>query len=177
MKRISIFSLTVVAAIAITSLGQPVMANLQNLSNIIAQNTQKKSQIQLTLTAAKAIEKNQKTEWQTPGTQITATPGDKLRYTLKSENKGTNPVKNLVLTQPIPQGMTYILKSTTTPATYSIDNGKTYSPNPTIQIRLANGNLETQPAPANAYTHVRWELNEAIAPGQSTSVSYQVKVR
>jgi hypothetical protein len=46
-----------------------------------------------------------------------------------------------------------------------------------VQVKLANGQIEQRPAPATAYTHVRWQLNEAIAPGQSASVSYQVTVR
>ncbi len=181
MKRFSIFSLTVVAAVTVTSLASsPVMANLQNLGNVIAQNVQRKSQVELSLSAAKQVEKDQKVEWQESGTRVSAGPGDVLRYTLKGQNKGNNAIKNMVLTQPIPNGMTYVMKSTTQPnasVTYSIDGGKSFVANPTVQVRLANGNVETKPAPANVYTHVRWQLNDAMAPGQSVNVSYQVVVR
>lgn len=182
MKRSSVFALTTIAALAITTAAhsQPVLGSLQNVGNIIAQSVQRKAPVELSLSVAKQVQQAEKTTWQESGDRITAQPGETLRYTLKSQNNGQKAVNNLLLTQPIPKGTTYLLKSNQQPnaaVTYSIDNGKSYTTTPMVQVKLANGQIATQPAPASAYTHLRWQLNGAIAPGQSTSVSYQVMVR
>ncbi|NJM44776.1 MAG: DUF11 domain-containing protein [Alkalinema sp. RU_4_3] len=181
MKRTSIFTLSLIATIAISTLAsQPGIASLQNLGNMISQAVQQKAQVELSLSVAKQVKQDDKVTWQESGDRVTAQPSDVLRYSLKSQNKGNKAVKNLVMTQPIPAGMSYVLKSTTQPAanvTYSIDGGKSFVASPMVAVKLANGQIEQRPAPATAYTHVRWQLNEAIAPGQSAKVSYQVVVR
>jgi uncharacterized repeat protein (TIGR01451 family) len=181
MKRTSFFALSLIATIAVSTLAsQPGIASLQNLGNAISQAVQQKSQVQLSLSVAKQIKQDDKLVWQESGSSVTAQPSDVLRYSLKSQNKGNKAVKSLVMTQPIPTGMSYVLKSTAQTAadvTYSIDGGKSFVASPMVQVKLANGQIEQRPAPATAYTHVRWQLNEAIAPGQSANVSYQVTVR
>jgi len=92
-------------------------------------------------------------------------------------------MRNLTVVQPIPNGMVYIIPSATALNTagsrleFSIDGSKTFSVNPTIRVRGRNGQLEERPAPADAYTHVRWNFGEALTANSRVVVSYQVRVK
>lgn len=121
----------------------------------------------------------QNTTWQTLPASAVVQPGDIIRYTLRGENSTTSPVNNFVLTQPIPQKTVYILNSaigTEAKITYSIDNAKTYLANPTIQETLPDGTIEIKPAPAEAYTHIRWEFTKPVNPAE-INATYQIKVK
>jgi uncharacterized repeat protein (TIGR01451 family) len=144
------------------------------------QQSQQESQLQLQLSAAKRVEANGKTSWQESGSKVTAKPGDVLRYTLKGANQGKKSLSNLVLTQPVPQGMVYQLDSASNPGgerSYSIDGGKTYSAKPMVTVTLANGKTEQRPAPAESYSHIKWQLSQSLAAGNSVDLSYEVRVR
>jgi uncharacterized repeat protein (TIGR01451 family) len=144
------------------------------------QQSQQESQLQLKLSAAKRVEANGKTSWQESGSKVTAKPGDVLRYTLKGANQGKKSLSNLVLTQPVPQGMVYQLDSASNPGgerSYSIDGGKTYSAKPMVTVTLANGKTEQRPAPAESYSHIKWQLSQSLAAGNSVDLSYEVRVR
>ena len=117
----------------------------------------------------KKIMQQQKTNWQILSGRAVVQPADVLRYTLIGVNNGDRPIKNLNINQPIPKGMVYVLNSATIDAnnkakiSYSIDNGRNFVENPTVKVTLPNGKVETKPAPATAYTHIRWNFGRAIA--------------
>jgi uncharacterized repeat protein (TIGR01451 family) len=106
-----------------------------------------------------------------------------MRYVVTSTNVSDRAISNLVVTQPIPQRTIYVLNSATlgiagnVEVTYSIDGGKTFVAQPTIQVKQPDGTVETRPAPAETYTHVRWKFPEALNPAVALNSSYQVKVR
>jgi uncharacterized repeat protein (TIGR01451 family) len=139
----------------------------------IAQNAQRPD-VKLNLIA----ERRDGESWQ-GGSLNNARPGDVLRYSLKGKNQGNRAASNFTLTQPIPNRTVYVAQSATGTAqiTYSIDKGKTYSAQPMIQVKRADGSLESRPAPAESYTHVRWKFQNAIEPGANVSAFYQVRVR
>ncbi|MBD2043134.1 DUF11 domain-containing protein [Microcoleus sp. FACHB-672] len=117
--------------------------------------------------------------WQTLSANAVVQPGDIIRYTLRGENSTASLVNNFVVTQPIPKQTVYVLNSTTgtdAKITYSIDNAKTYLANPTIQKTLPDGKIETKPAPAEAYTHIRWEFTKPVNPAE-IEATYQIKVK
>jgi uncharacterized repeat protein (TIGR01451 family) len=120
--------------------------------------------------------------WQS-ASQLAVQSGDVLRYRLMGKNEGDRSVKNLTLNQPIPKGTVFVLKSAKavsgqpTLITYSIDGGRSFVEAPTVQVTLANGKVETRPAPAEAYTHIRWNLPNMLAAKAPVSAEYQVKVR
>lgn len=189
MKHVSIAGMGAIALIAtIPFVNQiPGVANIWQSGSAIAQNTKYQGQVQLRLDAEKqVIEKDQQgkqtKKWQALKGQAVVQPGDVLRYTLSSENKNAHPVKNLTLNQPIPKGMVYVLKSASVDAnpeakiTYSIDDGRSFVENPTVKITLPNGKVETQSAPANAYTHIRLKL-PSVGAKSIVKASYQVQVR
>lgn len=115
--------------------------------------------------------------------QLAVQAGDVLRYRLMGKNEGDRPVKNLTLNQPIPKGTVFVLKSAKAASsqaaqiTYSIDSGRSFVAVPTVQVTLANGKVETRPAPAEAYTHIRWNLSGILAAKAPVNAEYQVKVR
>ncbi len=175
----------------------PVMAQLQKaglvLSKVeveaIVQNVQRQPQVELQLSAQQKVVttdeqgKSQVTWQEISGQQAPVQPGDELRYTLKGENTSDRFVNNLVVTQPIPQQMVYVLDSATVGANtgaeivYSIDGGKNFVQNPKVKVTLSDGTVEAQPAPADAYTHIRWNFGAAVAPNVALDAAYQVKVR
>lgn len=188
MKRLSIASLRILAVIATTSFvsGMPVLANLREAGTAIAQNIQRQPQVALRLgTDKKVVRKDQQGKqqvaWQTLQGNVVVKPGNVLRYVVTGKNNSNAAVRNLVVTQPIPKQTTYVLNSVAVnnnkaKVTYSIDNGKSFVEKPTVQVKLANG-IETRPAPAELYTHVRWKFEQPINPAIPVNASYQVRVR
>lgn len=189
MQRKALLGLSAAAVMLTVPLvsNMPVLASLQNAGTVLAQAVQKKPQVQLNLSVAKQVverdsQGKEKITWQEEGQKVSVRPGDILRYSLSSKNAGDRPVKNLVLTQPIPKGMLYVLNSASrggdhsAQLTYSIDGGRTFVASPTVQV-MVNGKSESRPAPAEAYTHVRWTLTNSLAASATAKVDYQVNVR
>lgn len=154
-------------------------------SSAVAQNTPKQQALELRLEAEKQVltknqQGKQQVNWQALKGQAVVKPGDVLRYTLAGENKSDRQLKNITFNQPIPKGMIYVLSSVSvspnTKAVYSIDGGRSFVENPTVQVKLANGQVATQPAPASAYTHLRFQV-PTIAAKTTVKVSYQTQVR
>jgi uncharacterized repeat protein (TIGR01451 family) len=150
----------------------------------VAQSPQK-SLLQLRLEAEKQVltkdqQGKQKVTWQALKDQAVVQPGDILRYTLNGENTSDRQLKNINVNQPIPKGTVYVLESvvadSNTKVTYSIDGGRSFVENPTVQVKLANGQVTTRPAPDTAYTHLRFQV-ATIAAKKTVKVSYQTKVR
>lgn len=189
MKSFSIASLGAIAVIAATPFvtQMPVLGNLQT-SAVLAQNVQRQSAVQMRLEAEKKVvqkdaQGKEQVMWQPLQGQATVQPGDVIRYIVKGENTSDRPVRSLAFTQPIPQGTVYALNSATVAQnagariTYSIDNGKTFVEKPMVQVKLPDGKVEMRPAPAEAYTHVRWNFGAAVQPKTMMSASYQVRVQ
>ncbi|MBD2356972.1 DUF11 domain-containing protein [Tolypothrix sp. FACHB-123] len=189
MKRFSMISIGAIALVAgISFAGKiPVVSNIFHGEVAIAQNA-KKAPVQLRLEAEKKVvqqdsQGKQTVTWQALQGQVVVQPGDVLRYTVTGGNNGDKAVKNLTINQPIPQGMVYVLKSATVnnkqgaKITYSIDGGRSFVEEPTIKVTLANGKQETRPAPATAYTHIRWNFGSSVAAREIVKGSYQVQVR
>jgi uncharacterized repeat protein (TIGR01451 family) len=173
-KRFALVAVTTATIALIAPMNQiPVLGQLFDGAMVIAQNAQRPD-VKLNL----MVERRDGDSWQ-GGNLNNARPGDVLRYKLKGRNQGNRAATNFNLTQPVPKGTTYIAKSATgnAQALYSIDNGKSFSAQPMIQVKRADGTVESRPAPADSYTHVRWSFKNAIEPGAETTVSYQVRVR
>lgn len=190
MKRFSIAGLSAIALVATVSLASemPVFASWQQAGTAIAQNVKPKGQVQLNLSAEKQVVKadvqgKPKVTWQPLQGEVVVKPGDVLRYTVTGANQSDRPVKNLVVNQAVPQGMVYALGSATASTnsaakiTYSIDKGSSFVEKPMVQVKLPNGKVEMKPAPAEAYTNIRWTFASAVSPKGAVKAMYQVKVR
>jgi hypothetical protein len=67
--------------------------------------------------------------------------------------------------------------STLANVVFSIDQGKTFIAQPIVKVTLPDGTVTEKPAPAEAYTHVRWEISQELAPNAVVAAAYQVTVR
>jgi uncharacterized repeat protein (TIGR01451 family) len=104
-------------------------------------------------------------------------PGGAVIYTLRAENKGAKPADDVVVTDPIPEHMDYIdgsASSVGTRLTFSVDGGKTWAPKEKLQVRGKDGVTHT--ATAEELTHIRWQFEKPLAPGESRSVEFRARV-
>lgn len=106
-------------------------------------------------------------------------PGEEVIYTLSYVNAGNEPAKDLVISDPLPAGTSYVPGSATDSGdlTFSIDKGKSYK-KPTLlsyEIKGSDGKTVRRSATPDDYTNIRWTL-PTVAPGGKGSVSFKVKV-
>ena len=187
MKRKFMFGLGLAAMVATAPLAMstPVFASLQEVGDAIAQKLMRPD-VTLEMGVEKqviVVDENgqEKAEWQPLEGEATVQPGDILRYVVASANAGDVDADDLLITQPIPAEMTYVIGSEkgndAADVTYSIDNGATYVAEPMVEVTLPDGTVEMQPAPAEAYTHLKWTFSEALNAEEVISVSNEVTVK
>jgi uncharacterized repeat protein (TIGR01451 family) len=111
----------------------------------------------------------------------TVNPGEILDWTITSENGGNAPAHDYKTVGQIPKGTALVAGSTTADGSasvvYSIDNGKTYSAQPTIEEKQADGTVKVVPAPVSMYTQLRYEWADPLASGGTLQASYKVRVK
>lgn len=176
----------VVAGLSLLPVGnQPAIAQFLSSSTALAQNILQQPKVNLNLVAYKQqLQKDaqgKKIEtWKTLDSKVVVQPGDVIRFSVTGKNEGNKAAKTMNFTQAVPKGMVYVLntaKANNATITYSIDQGKTFVATPIIKVSLANGKVEERPAPADKYTHVRWNFNQELQPNASVQAAYEVKVR
>jgi len=107
-------------------------------------------------------------------------PGEILDWTITSENSGNASAMEYKTVGHIPQGTTFVAdsaKADGAKAVYSIDGGKSYSAQPTIEVKQADGSVKRVPAPVSMYTEIRYEWADPLAQGGKLSASYKVRVK
>ncbi len=107
-------------------------------------------------------------------------PGEVIIYTLSYHNSGTEIARDVVISDPIPAGTSFIpgSASETGDLNYSIDKGKTFKKATmlTYEIKNRDGKMEKRVATAEEYTDISWTLASVPAGGKGT-VSFKVKVK
>lgn len=165
--------------------GLPAIAQIFNASSTIAQTVLRQPKVKLNLVAdqkviKKDVQGKEVVGWQPMDGKVKAKSGDVFRFTVTGKNEGIREAKNFVITQPIPRGTVYELNTATVAqgitVTYSIDQEKTYVVRPIVKVTLPTGTVE-RPAPAEAYTHIRWSIAQDLLPNAMVNAAYQVKVR
>lgn len=108
-------------------------------------------------------------------------PGEVLDWQIVSSNDGTAEAHDYKAVGHIPEGTMFVAGSAAgesgSSVTYSIDGGKTYSSQPIVEERQADGSMKKVAAPVSMYTEVRYEWSDALAAGGKLSASYKVRVR
>ena len=187
MKRKFLYGFGFAAAIAVAPLamGTPVLAQLQQAGEAIVQQL-RQPEVKLVMGADKQITVTDengepKLAWEKLEGDVTVQPGDLIRYSVASSNEGEMAAENLVVTQPIPEALTFKIGSDkgheSAVTTYSIDNGESFVTEPMVEVTLADGTKEMQPSPAEAYTHVKWDFNEALESSVVVNVSLETTVK
>jgi uncharacterized repeat protein (TIGR01451 family) len=110
-----------------------------------------------------------------------AHPGDVVVYTISYSNTGKGPVLNATITDPLPSGVRYVADTAEgkdAEITFSVDNGQTWHAYPVmVTFKKPDGSMETKPAAADSYTHIKWTIKKPVAPGQSGQVRFKVTVK
>ena len=108
-------------------------------------------------------------------------PGEVLDWQIVSSNEGTGAARDYKAVGHIPAGTVLVAGSAAAESgstvTYSIDGGKTFSTQPIVEERQADGTVKRVPAPVSMYTEVRYEWSDAFAPGGRLTASYKVRVK
>ena len=101
-------------------------------------------------------------------------PGDEVIFTTYYTNISKEVVENAVITNPIPEHMTYKPNSAQgsgAKITYSIDGGKTYNSPAKLFVYDAAG--RQFPARPQDYTHIRWTFETPVPSGAKGEVSFR----
>lgn len=108
-------------------------------------------------------------------------PGEILQWEIVSTNEGAGAARDYKTVGHIPAGTSFVAGSAIgengSSVTYSIDGGKTFSTQPIIEEKQADGSVKQVPAPVSMYTEVRYEWKDALAAGGKLSASYKVRVK
>jgi uncharacterized repeat protein (TIGR01451 family) len=112
--------------------------------------------------------------------EAASVPGDVIEYRLTFTNHQDGPVSDVVLNDPIPSGLVFVPGSVTGSREdlvieYSIDDGASWSPRPEVEVE-GPGGVERRPAPAEAYTHVRWTVTGSVNPGAQVTARFRARV-
>ena len=106
-------------------------------------------------------------------------PGDVVEYRLTFTNVRDAAALGVVFSDPIPAGLIYVIDTAgadraDAAVEYSIDGGESWSAAPMVEVEDA-GERVLRPAPAEAYTDIRWTLNDPVAPGARVTASFRVR--
>ena len=107
-------------------------------------------------------------------------PGEVLTWTVDAENVGNAAALEYRAITHVPRGTEYVKDSASAEganALYSIDGGKSFSPQPMIEQKQADGSVKLTPAPLSMYTSIRYEWANPLAQGGKVSASYKVRVK
>jgi len=125
-------------------------------------------------------EKINRTATEKKGGESIYTPGDTIQYTVTSLNVGDALMTNAVITDPIPEGVTFILgssESENVSTLFSIDGGTEYTVWPVYySVRNSRGIIIRREATADMITHIRWEIQGNLDAGASHMAKFKVVV-
>jgi uncharacterized repeat protein (TIGR01451 family) len=106
---------------------------------------------------------------------VVVVPGDRVVFTLKYANRGSEAANGFRATNPMP-GPVQFVAATEDWAEVSVDGGKSWGKlsSLTVMAKGADGVSDaTRAAGPEDVTHVRWVFANAIAPGTEGTVSYR----
>ncbi len=107
-------------------------------------------------------------------------PGEIVIYTLTYRNTGSSAAQNVAITDPLPEGTSYLPGSASEVGdlVFSIDQGQTYKRPSllTYMVTQPDGSVVTRVASPEEYTHIRWTIPE-ILPGAEGAVSFKARIK
>lgn len=111
---------------------------------------------------------------------VTVNRGELMSWTITSMNEGNAPARDYKAVGIIPSGTQIVAGSVSADGsakvTYSIDHGKSFSAQPTIEEKQADGSMKKVPAPTSMYTQIRYEWADPLNEGAKLSAFYKVRL-
>ena len=104
--------------------------------------------------------------------------GDTVIYTLEVRNTAPTSVRRPVVTYAVPEHMTYMPESAVGPGTevtYSIDAGRSFDAPENLRIQDPGG--QARAATAADYTHIRWQLKNALKGNSVAFVRFRARMK
>jgi uncharacterized repeat protein (TIGR01451 family) len=104
--------------------------------------------------------------------------GDTVIYTLEVRNTAPTSVPRPVVTYAVPQHMTYMPESAVGPGTevtYSIDAGRSFDAPESLRIQEPGGQVRA--ATAADYTHIRWQMKNALKGNSVAFVRFRARMK
>ncbi len=107
--------------------------------------------------------------------------GEILDWKISSVNEGNASAQNYRVVGQIPKGTVFVADSARSEAngqiSYSIDGGKTFSAQPLIEEKQADGSVKRVPAPAAMFTQLRFDFANELAVKSEVNAAYRVRVK
>lgn len=118
---------------------------------------------------------------QTPRESDDARPGDVLRYRLTFSNGTDRALRDVVLSNPIPETIRLVggtVRSSRDDAQveYSADGGQTWAAEPMEEV-LVEGRRVRRPIPPDRFTNVRWTIPGWVQPRDTVTAEYDTRFR
>lgn len=104
--------------------------------------------------------------------------GEVVFYTVRIHNPAPVPARDVVVTQRIPANTAYIANSAAGPGaevTFSADGGQTFAAANRLKTPDTTGAMRS--ALPEQYTHIRWRLRNALAPGAAALARFRAVFR
>jgi uncharacterized repeat protein (TIGR01451 family) len=104
--------------------------------------------------------------------------GDWVIYTLEVRNAAAAAVHTPLVTFPVPQYTSYVADSAVGPGTqvsYSVDGGRNFDVPENLKVQDPDG--QARAAVAADYTHIRWQLKNALKANSIAFVRFRVRVK
>ena len=104
--------------------------------------------------------------------------GDAVVYTLEVRNTAATSLPRPTVTYPVPEHMTYTPDSAVGPGadvTYSVDAGRSFDAPENLRVQEPGGQVRA--ATAVDYTHIRWQLKNALKGNSVAFVRFRARVK
>lgn len=182
-ERTQTMSTKLTSARLTQSLPRLVISLCLLLTTFLSAQDAAKPKLDLTLSDAKEVRTMKDGKEVIELLPVTSTQGgDVLLYTIAYVNNGATAADGASITGVIPEGTRLILGSqqqaSDLDVVFSINGGESFLPLPiTIPVKKDDGKVFREPAPADLFTHIKWQLTTPLPPGTGGKVSYKVKVK
>lgn len=106
------------------------------------------------------------------------TQGQVVFYTVQVRNPTSVPVRDVLVVQRIPDNTTYVGGTASGPSaeiTFSVDGGQSFWPEK--ELVVTKPPADARKATTADYTHIRWQLRNALAPGAVALARFQAVFR
>jgi hypothetical protein len=97
-----------------------------------------------------------------------ARPGESSNTAPPTRTRASRPVKDLMATLPVPQGLEYLPKSAQPAKLLASVDGKNYEAVPLVRkVKGADGKLVVREVPLSEYRYLRWPMGTLAASAES----------